>query len=116
MNRDAFARLKRGALFVNVARGDLVETDSLVEALRSGNVAGAALDVCDPEPIPAGHPLLEMTNVILAPHIASASVPAVRRLRETVAGSALKAVRGEPLPNIVNGVEPALRLPLPSSD
>jgi D-3-phosphoglycerate dehydrogenase len=105
MNRETFARLKRGALFVNVARGDLVDTDALVESLRRGDLAGAALDVCDPEPIPAGHPLLELPNVILAPHIASASVPAVRKLRETVAGIALKAVRGEPLPNIVNGID-----------
>jgi D-3-phosphoglycerate dehydrogenase len=116
MNRDTFGRLKRGALFVNVARGDLVDTDALVESLRRGNVAGAALDVCDPEPIPAGHPLLELPNVILAPHIASASVPAVRKLRETVAGIALKAVRGEPLPNIVYGIGGAPALPVPSSD
>ena len=56
----------------------------------------------NPEPIPAGHPILRMANVILAPHIASASVAAVKKLRETAANLALRAVRGEPLQNIVN--------------
>ena len=61
-------------------------------------------DLLDPEPVPADHPVLQRSNVILAPHIASASPAAVNTLRQTAAGLALKAVRGEPLPNIVNGV------------
>ena len=61
-------------------------------------------DVFDPEPIPADHPILRMDNVIVASHIASASVAAVRKLRETAANLALAALRGEPLKNIVNGV------------
>jgi len=104
MNRDAFAKLKPGAIFLNLGRGDLVDTPALVAALESGHLGAAALDVFDPEPIPADHPILKMPNVILAPHIASASPAAVKKLRETAASLALKAVRGEPLPNIVNGV------------
>ena len=104
MNRDTFAQLKPGAILINVGRGDLVDTPALVAALESGQVSAAALDVFDPEPIPANHPLLKLNNIILAPHIASASPAAVRKLRETAARLALKAVRGEPLPNIVNGV------------
>ncbi len=103
-NAAAFAKMKRGAIFINVGRGDLADSSALTAALQSGQLAAAALDVFDPEPIPAGHPLLSMPNVILASHIASASPSAVRTLRETAAHLALKAVRGESLPNVVNGV------------
>ncbi len=105
MNREAFAQLKPGAIFINVGRGDLADPDALTAALQSGHLGAAALDVFDPEPIPAGHPLLAMPNVILAPHIASCSVPAVKKLRESVAHIALAAVRGEALTTVVNGVK-----------
>lgn len=98
------ATMKRGSILINLARGDLVDTDALVAALQSGHLAAAALDVCDPEPIPPDHPLLRMPNVILAAHVASASVRAVRTLRETAAGLVARRLRGEALPNIVNGV------------
>lgn len=104
INGESLKSMKQGALLVNVARGDLVDPAALVEALQSGRISGAALDVFSPEPIPAGHPILAMKNVILAAHIASVSVPAVRKLRQTAAGLAAKALRGEPLENIVNGV------------
>jgi D-3-phosphoglycerate dehydrogenase len=105
MKRETFAKLKPGAIFINVGRGDLADPDALTAALQSGRLGAAALDVFDPEPIPASHPLLSMPNVILAPHIASCSVPAVKKLRESVANLALAAVRGEPLPTTVNGVK-----------
>lgn len=107
MNRETFAQLKPGAIFVNLGRGDLVDTLALTVALESGHLRAAALDVFDPEPIPADHPVRRMPNVILAPHIASASPAAVQRLRETAAGLALQALRGGPLANIVNGVIPS---------
>ncbi|HTU90419.1 MAG TPA: C-terminal binding protein [Gemmataceae bacterium] len=96
--------MKRGSILVNLARGDLVDTNALVAALQTGLLAAAALDVCDPEPIPPGHPLLQMPNVLVAAHVASASARAARTLRETAAGMVVKRLRGEALPNVVNGV------------
>jgi D-3-phosphoglycerate dehydrogenase len=105
IDRAALAKMKRGTLLINVARGDLVEPSALVDALRDGRLGGAALDVCDPEPINADSPLLGMSNVIITPHSASASVPAAVTLRTTAAQTVARALRGEPLENIVNGVK-----------
>jgi len=105
INAESLGRMKRGAILVNVARGDLVDPAALVTALRERQLSVAALDVYAPEPIPAGDPVLALNNAILSAHIASASVRAVRTLRETAAGLVAKAIRGEPLPNIVNGVK-----------
>jgi D-3-phosphoglycerate dehydrogenase / 2-oxoglutarate reductase len=104
VNSGTITQMKSGALLVNLGRGDLVETGSLIKALEEGRLGGAALDVFDPEPVPANSPLLTMRNVIVSSHIASASVRAVRTLRETAANIIAAAVRGEPLPNVVNGV------------
>ncbi len=104
INRDSLAKLKPGAILINVGRGDLVDVPALTAALESGHLGAAALDVFDPEPIPADHPVLKMPNVLLTPHIASASPTAVHKLRTAAANLALRAVRGQPLPNIVNGV------------
>ncbi len=104
LRAESIERMKRGAIVINLARGDLVDTESLVHALQSGQLSGAAIDVCDKEPIPAESPLRTLPNVVAASHIASASPKAVRTLRETAARIAAMALRGEPLPNIVNGV------------
>jgi D-3-phosphoglycerate dehydrogenase len=100
----ALAGLNRGAVLLNLARGDLVDTPALLAALESGQVGAAGLDVFDVEPLPAGHPLLKRPNVIVAPHIASVSPKAMRRLREGAARAVACALRGEALPNVVNGV------------
>jgi D-3-phosphoglycerate dehydrogenase len=104
LGAERLAKLKRGSILVNLSRGDLVDTDALVAALQSGHLAAAALDVCDPEPIPPGHPLLQMPNVLVSAHVASVSARAVRTLRETAAGLVARRLRGEALPNVVNGV------------
>ena len=104
LNATTIPQMKPGAIVVNLARGDLVETAALIAALQSGHLSAAAIDVCDPEPIPADSLLRQMSNVIVASHVASCSVKAVRKLRETAASIAAMALRGEKLPNIVNGV------------
>ena len=65
------AAMRADAWLVNIARGSLVDTDALVQALRTGAIAGAALDVTDPEPLPDGHPLWELPNVLITPHVAT---------------------------------------------
>ncbi len=69
MDAEAFGRMKRGAVFVNVARGRIADEDALVEALRSGRLRGAGLDVFGREPLPEGHPLWSLDNVLLTPHV-----------------------------------------------
>jgi D-3-phosphoglycerate dehydrogenase len=102
INAETLAKMRGGSILVNVGRGALVNTDDLVDALKNNHLSAAALDVFDPEPLPADHALLGMGSVVVTSHIASASVRAVRTLRETAATIVAMAIRGEPLPNIVN--------------
>jgi phosphoglycerate dehydrogenase-like enzyme len=95
-NDEFFNAAKKGHLFVNVARGGSVVTDDLVAALKDGRVGGAGLDVTDPEPLPADHPLWQMDNVIITPHIAwygstgeRERALAAENLRRFIAGDAL---------------------------
>jgi glyoxylate reductase len=96
------ARMKPTAVLVNTARGELVDTDALVDALRGGRIAAAGLDVTDPEPLPPDHPLLVLDTAVITPHIGSAS----RRTRELMADMAvdnlLAALRGERMPHLSN--------------
>jgi len=71
LHAGAFARMKPGALLVNTSRGGVIDEAALIDALRGGQIAGAGLDVLDAEPPPPGHPLLEMDQVILSPHLAA---------------------------------------------
>lgn len=80
LNEDAFALMKRGAWLVNVARGPLVKETALIDALRSGHLAGAGLDVFEVEPLPADSPLIGMENVTLGTHNGSNTVDAVQRV------------------------------------
>ena len=100
-DRKFFAAAKKGAYFVNIARGGSVVTDELLEALRSGHIAGAGLDVTDPEPLPSAHPLWQQENVIITPHVASGGGNWARQL--TLLRENLRRFgAGEPLLNVVD--------------
>lgn len=96
INADTLARMRPGAYLVNCARGTLVDHDALLDALERGHLAGAGLDVTDPEPLPVGHPLLDRTDVVVTPHVASASVAGRRRLYEHAIENALAVLEGRP--------------------
>ena len=104
ISADTLAQMRPASILINVGRGDLVQLDALTKALNSGHLAAAALDVFDQEPLDNDSPLPKMDNVTVSSHVASASPKSILALRETVGNLALKAVRGEPLPNVVNGV------------
>ena len=96
-----FARAKPGAYFINVGRGGTVRTDALVEALESGKLAGAGLDVTDPEPLPSDHPLWQMPNVMITPHVSWAG--ADRRLHNMLLRENIRRyLAGDALLNVVD--------------
>jgi glyoxylate reductase len=102
LGRAELAAMKPGALLVNTARGPVVDPSALVDALRSGHLGGAALDVTDPEPLPLDSPLLHLPRVLLAPHIASASHATRGRMASMAVDNLLAALEGRPPPNCVN--------------
>jgi len=95
-------KMKRTAVLINTSRGPVVDNMALYRALRDGKVAFAALDVSEPEPIPVGHPLLTMENVIITPHIASASVTTRTRMALMAADNLIAGLKGETLPHSVS--------------
>ncbi len=102
INSKTLAQMKKGAYLINTARGGLVDENALLEALQSGHLAGAGLDVFDPEPPPPDHPLLHLDNVVATPHIAGASMQSKDRLWQQAIAQALQVLRGEMPPNILN--------------
>ena len=102
VDRGFLARLRDGALLVNVARGAVVETDALVDALRTGRVS-AALDVTDPEPLPADHPLWDCPNLLVSPHVGGASSAMEPRALRLVRAQLARFAAGEPLVNVMAG-------------
>lgn len=101
-NAEFFDALPEGALFVNIGRGETVNTDDLVAALESGRLAGAGLDVSDPEPLPGGHKLWTMPNVILTPHVANSSDMTRRRAGLLAFENLRRYVEGDRLLNVVD--------------
>ncbi len=97
----ALARMKPTAILINTARGPIVDAAALTAALHAGTIAGAGLDVTDPEPLPADDPLLGAPNVIVVPHIGSATHTARERMAEMAVDNLLAALDGRPMPHAV---------------
>ena len=97
----ALRRMKPTAYLVNTARGPVVDTEALAEALTAGELAGAALDVTDPEPLPGDHPLLGAPNLLVVPHIASATHATRGRMADIAVDNLLAGLAGEPMPHSV---------------
>jgi phosphoglycerate dehydrogenase-like enzyme len=102
MSTAQFAAMRPSAHFVNVGRGATVDIDALAEALDRGELAGAALDVFDPEPLPADHPLWDRSDVILTPHVAGWGKDTDAERAALVVDNARRFVAGEPLRNVMD--------------
>ena len=109
ISAERLAQLPAGAFVVNAARGGIVDEDAMLAALRSGALAGAALDVYAAEPLPADSPLRTEDRVLLSPHAGGATREAQGRLIAAVIENVRRAVSGEPVLNVVNGLDPLIR-------
>jgi len=101
-NQPQFEQMKRSAILINTARGPIVDLDALYQALTSHQIAAAAIDVADPEPIPTNSLLLTLDNLIITPHIASASRQAREKMARMAIANLIAGLKGERLPHCVN--------------
>lgn len=105
VNAEAIRKMKRSAYLINVARGAIIDTMALAEALMDGTIAGAGIDVFEQEPLPADHPLRSAPNTILHPHAAWYSEESLTQLQVSAGEEVARVLRGEPLKNAVNKPE-----------
>ncbi len=102
IDTDALKRMKPSSVLINTARGPIVDSEDLYMALKQGQIAYAALDVTEPEPLPSNHKLLTLPNLIIVPHIASATVTSRNLMAQMAVRNLIAGVRGEALPFPVN--------------
>jgi phosphoglycerate dehydrogenase-like enzyme len=102
INAATLAKMRPGSYLINVARGAVVDEDALADALRSGHLAGAGLDVFDPEPARTDHPLFGLPNTVCTPHIASFTAASVLRMQVMACEQVAAALRGELPTDLVN--------------
>ncbi|MEM4665571.1 MAG: glyoxylate reductase [Sulfolobales archaeon] len=102
INEETLKLMKRSAILVNTSRGAVVDTEALVKALRDGWIAGAGLDVFEEEPLNPNHPLTALKNVVIVPHIGSATYEARHAMAEAVANNLISFYKGVIPPNLVN--------------
>jgi glyoxylate reductase len=97
IDRAALEKMKPTAILVNIARGGVVDTEALYEALKSAQIYAAGLDVTEPEPLPRDHPLLGLSNVTIMPHLGSATVETRRKMAENSVENLMLGLAGKPL-------------------
>lgn len=102
VNAASIAAMRPGVMIINCARGSLIDHDALLAGLESGHIAGAGLDVTEPEPLPAYHPLLERDDVIVTPHVASSTTAGAVRLISQALGQAVEWLRGGTPPHLLD--------------
>lgn len=102
IDAEALSKMKPNAVLINTARGPVVDAEALYQALKEKRIFGAGLDVTDPEPIPADSPLLDLDNIVIMPHIASASKATRDQMSWMAAQNLIAGLKGERLPNCVN--------------
>jgi phosphoglycerate dehydrogenase-like enzyme len=100
--RPVLQRMKRTGILINIGRGAIVDLSDLVDSLNAGEIGGAALDVCESEPLPSDHPLWAMSNVIITPHVAAASPHIAERHLATLLENIRLFTRGEPPATLVD--------------
>lgn len=103
VGREALARMKPGAVLINTSRGGVIDEPALIDALRTGHLGGAGLDVFAREPLPVDHPLLQLPNVTVSGHIAFYSEESVEQMQRDAAEQVVLALQGTPPPFLVNG-------------
>ncbi|KAK9502493.1 hypothetical protein O3M35_011263 [Rhynocoris fuscipes] len=99
ISRSSFKLMKKTAILINVSRGDIIHQEDLITALKEGEIFGAGLDVMTPEPLPKNHPLIELENCILTPHIGSATMQTRNQMAEVAAKNILAGLQGQPMPS-----------------
>lgn len=109
LSAQMLARLPAKAFLISASRGGIVSEQAVVESLEAGRLAGAAFDVYDTEPLPADSPLRRAPNALLSPHAAGSTVQSMGRLIAAVTANVRRAVTGEPVIDVVNGVDPLVR-------
>ena len=102
IDAEALSKMKTNAVLINTARGPVVDSQALYEALKSNRIFGAGLDVTEPEPIALDSPLLKLDNILIVPHIASASITSRDQMSWMAAQNLIAGLKGERLPNCVN--------------
>jgi lactate dehydrogenase-like 2-hydroxyacid dehydrogenase len=101
INRETLARMKPSAILINTTRGGVVDQTALYDALVNGVISGAALDVTDPEPMPADDPLLKLPNVTIVPHVGSATIGTRGKMAQIAIDNLIAGLNGQPLPHMV---------------
>jgi D-3-phosphoglycerate dehydrogenase len=109
LGAEQLALMPPGAYLINAARGGIVDEAALVAAIQAGALSGAALDVFETEPLPDPHPLRDDDRILLSPHAAGATRQAQARLFQGIIANLRRAVAGEPVHHVVNGLDPSIR-------